>query len=204
MLERVHVELSRLLTTAAGCQDLGVTTPLTYRGLVDRLVALKILPAGCEEATLALVPWVTGDKEVGDLTPVLLEMLGVAVSVHGEDVDDLEESYRDILERAAALSGGAVVVTDVVLDSDHSNGTPLTFRMNGKPMSWREEHDGPDYLDQMTFVEQISELEPGGDDPRHFYGILGKEVCSDDCYLLLTDEQAAALNAEFDLSLVRV
>jgi hypothetical protein len=179
-----------------------VTTPLTYRRLIDRLATLEILPADHVEA--ALPAWATGEEEVGSDVGSLLELFGVAVSVHGEDVDDLEESYREILEGAAALSRGAVVVTDVALDPDGSNPTPLTFRLNGKPMAWREEHEGPDYLDHMTFFEQISDLEPGGDDPRHFYGIPGAEPCSDDYYLLLTDDQAAALRDELGVPLERM
>lgn len=178
-----------------------MTTPLTYRGLIDRLAALEILPAGRVEA--ALPTWATGEEKV-DNPASLLELFGVAVSVHGEDVDDLEEAYREILQGAAALSGGAVVVTDVALDPDSSNETPLTFRMNGKPIRWREDHLGPDYLDHLAFFEQIADLEPGGDDPRHFYGILGTETCSDDYYLLLTDDQAEALRDEFGLSLERM
>jgi hypothetical protein len=182
-----------------------VTAALTYRGLIDRLAALGILPAGRVEAALAtLGAWATGEDEIDDDLAPLLELFGVAVSVHGEDVDDLEESYREILQGAAALSGGAVVVTDVALDPSRSNETPLTFRRNGRPMGWREDHLGPDYLDHLAFAEQIADLEPGGDDPRHFYGILGTEACSDDYYLLLTDEQAATLSDEFGLSLDRV
>jgi hypothetical protein len=177
-----------------------VTMPMTYGGLVDRLVAIGMLPA--ERAHDALPTWATVDEVLeSEDVPSLLEDLGVAVSVHGEDVDDLEESYRHILERAAALSGGSVVVTDVALDLDGPAEERLTFRRNGAPVTWWEEHSAPDYLDHMAVLEQIADLAPGGEDPRAFYGLLKGEVCADDYYLLLTPDQAAALRDDLDLDL---
>jgi hypothetical protein len=46
-------------------------------------------------------------------------------------------------------------------------------------------------------------LAPGGDDPRSFFHI-PKDEPGDDCYLLLTAEQAAALRVEFGLELDEV
>jgi hypothetical protein len=173
---------------------------------VDRLVALGILSADRAGATLlALDTWTTLDEEIEpEEIPFILAQIELAVQVHGEDVDDLEESYREILERAAALSGGSVVVSGVALDMSASMEKPLTFRRNDEPASWWEEHTAGDYLDQMAVMEQIADLAPGGDDPRRFYGILGSEPCDDDYYLLLTEEQARALREEFGLDLQAV
>ncbi len=194
------------LERAGGCQDLGVTMPLTYRALADRLVALGALPADRAGAALEAVgSWASVDEPVDDRDiPMVLVEFGVAVQVHGEDIDDLADAYRAILETAAALSGGSVVVTDVAFETDESVEEPLTFKVNGKPVSWYEDHQSSDYLNQMIVMEQIGSLAPGGDDPRGFYGILSEETGEDDFYLLLTPEQAKALNDEPGLGLEEV
>jgi hypothetical protein len=183
-----------------------MTMTLTNRSLVDRMVALGIMSAERGAEVVRETPsWINldGDLEPEDIAD-MLHAFGLAVHVHCEDVDDLEGSYRHILEQAAALSGGSVVVTDVALDMTGALGKPLTFKINGEPRAWHEEHRAEDYLDAMAVVEQIGELAPGGDDPRHFFGILGEETGEDDYYLLLTDEQAAVLRDELGLELDEV
>jgi hypothetical protein len=168
--------------------------------VVDRLVALGVLPTDrIGTVWQALSGWAPPDGEVDDL-PIALVYIGVAVQVHGEDWD-MEEAYPAILREAAALSGGSVVITDIVLDIDGSGDGRLTFRFNGEPRSWYEDHRDPEYIDKMAVIEQIGGLAPGGDDPRRFYGILARESGEDDFFLLLTAEQAKALRDEFGLPL---
>lgn len=54
----------------------------------------------------------------------------------------------------------------------------------------------------MAVIEQIDMLEPGGDDPRRFFGILSGEPGFDHFLLLLSEQQATALRDEFGLDLV--
>lgn len=133
-----------------------------------------------------------------------LPEFGAAISVHGEDVDFVEDYYRYLLEtEATACTGGAVVVTDVQLIDDEDHGEVLHFRRNGEPVWWHVEHESDDYVDQASVAEQISDLDPGGDDPRMFHFIRPEkiEACQDDVYLLATPEQARALSTEFDLAI---
>jgi hypothetical protein len=178
---------------------------LTYQDVVDRLVAVGVLPAErADAAWQSLSGWARPDQQVDtdDLLMALVD-IGVAVQVHGEDCE-VELAYRSILQDAAALSGGAVVVTDVALDTDGPGDGRLTFRVNGQPRSWYEDHRDPEYIDKMAVIEQISDLAPGGDDPRSFYGILADEPGEDDFFFLLTPEQATALHDEFGLGLEEV
>ncbi len=65
--------------------------------------------------------------------PDALEAFGMAVSAHSDDVDDLEESYKGILEQAAALTEGAVTITDVRLREDEEQGEILEFAAQRRP-----------------------------------------------------------------------
>jgi hypothetical protein len=173
---------------------------MTYGDVLDRLIDLGIAPA--ERRKELTDSWI--DNEVEESDGGVFADLGVVLYVHGDDVDQVGPAYREILESAAALSGGSVVVTDVAFDFDAS-GDQLTFKVNGEPKSWWLDADGPDddYLNLMAVWEQIGQLAPGGDDPRSFFHI-PKDEPGDDYYLLLTAEQAAALRVEFGLELDEV
>ena len=173
---------------------------MTYGDVLDRLIALGAAPA--ERRKELTDSWI--DDEVEEFDGGVFADLGVALYVHGDDVDYVGPAYQEILESAAALSGGSVVVTDVAFDFD-AGERQLTFKVNGEPKSWWLDADGPDddYLNLMAVWEQIGELAPGGDDPRSFFHI-PKDEPGDDYYLLLTAEQAAALRVEFGLELDEV
>ena len=179
-----------------------MTDTLTFRHLVDRLVALGVLRAERVDATWqAVAGWIQPDDLVDDDLPMRLVDLGVAVQAHAGDAE-VEDHYRSIIEGTAALSGGSVVVTDVALDKgDRDDDYRLTFRVNGEPRSWYEDHRDPEYIDMMAVIEQIGSLAPGGDDPRVIYGVLSAETGEDDFFLLLTPGQAKAMHDEFGLDL---
>ncbi|MEU9114827.1 hypothetical protein AB0D04_24300 [Streptomyces sp. NPDC048483] len=71
---------------------------------------------------------------------------GVAVEIHADDIDFLEESYAWLLNKAVAVTGGAVTVTNVRLHEGHTTegfGRPdfdsrddvLEFERNGQLIS---------------------------------------------------------------------
>ncbi len=139
-----------------------------------------------------------------------LPEFGVAVSVHGEDVDFVEDYYRYLLEEAVlACTGGQVVVSDVrlVRDEDDEYGYEyLHFRRDGRSVWWHVEHESDDYVDQAAVSEQLNDLDPGGADPRMFHEVIRtkKEVCADDVYVLASPQQARALSDEFGLDFHRM
>lgn len=177
----------------------------TLRKLVGRLVGLGMVAeekAAVELASIA--EWndhhLDEDLTERDLFGWLPE-LGVAIAVHGDDVDDVADHYRYLLEeRVTECTGGAVTVSDVVLvragDSEW-----LHFVRNGESVWWYVEHESDDYVDQAAVAEQINELDPGGDDPRRFFQLrpAKKGSCYDDVYVLASPEQARALHDEFGL-----
>lgn len=175
---------------------------VTCRCLADRMVELGLTTRQRADAALTViagyVPDLDAHLEGADRVDVLMEF-GVTVSVHGEDVDDLEESYRDILEQAAACWGDAATVSSVELTRDERGGESLDFRLNGEPRSWPVEHLADDYLDQLAMFENIPDLRPAGDDPRAFHAIPRRDTCDDDVYVLATREQARTLRDEFGL-----
>ncbi|MGP3985889.1 hypothetical protein [Streptomyces sp. 3N207] len=173
---------------------LTLTTQLVELGLVTRERMDDVLAAEVEDSSD-----LEEELEEVDILEIL-EECGVAVVVHGEDVDDLEESYQEILETAAACSGGTVTVSGVELTEDEDEGECLKFRLNGESISWPMEHQAEDILDQFAVWQYIDDLEPGGDDPRVFHPIPGG-TAEDDVYVLATPEQARALRDAFGLKL---
>ncbi|GAA4253616.1 hypothetical protein [Dactylosporangium darangshiense] len=173
----------------------------TYGDVLDRLIELGVAPA--ERRQELTDAWI--DTPVEEFDGGVFADLGVAVAVHGEDVDAVEPAYRGILEEAAALSGGSVVVTDVAFHFDEPGADQLTFNVNGRPTSWWLDAEGPDddYLNPMAVWEQISCLNPPEGDPRRFFHV-EKDQPGDDHYLLLTPEQAGAVAAEFGIVLSEV
>jgi hypothetical protein len=152
------------------------------------------------ERAAAALPDLVGWDDPEDLLDVL-ELCGVSVSVHGEDVDGAEDAYRSVLEEAAALTGGAITVSDIELASTGSYLKYLNFRINGEPTSWTIEQESDDYLDQGSVADRFQELDPGGTDPRLFHSIPAQDAGDDDIYLLATPEQAQALRDEFGLDI---
>ncbi|MFD0260411.1 hypothetical protein ACFXKJ_36030 [Kitasatospora indigofera] len=138
------------------------------------------------------------DRRTEELTGVL-EVCDVALQAHGEDVDFAEGAYAGIFEDAERMIGGAVTVTDVELAGEIGSSRDLDFKVNGEPRSWRIEQESDDYLDLGAVEQGISDLVPGGDDPRVFHCVPGDGACADDYYLLATPEQAAVLRDEFGL-----
>ncbi|WNV86477.1 hypothetical protein [Umezawaea sp. Da 62-37] len=167
---------------------------ITYAVLANRLVELGMVPV---EAVGEVLDLCGADEEPGpaDIGFALVDF-GVAVAVHGDDVDDLEESYRELLRETAAVSG--VVVGEVVLGRDDDGAESLRFEVGGVPVVWGVEHRSEEYLDQLAVFEFIDRLEPGGDDPRRFHALDGVDVGA--VYVLATPEQARALEVEFGIA----
>lgn len=182
----------------------------TLRELIGRLVGLGMVAEEKASAELAsIAEWnehhLDEDLTERDLFGWLPEF-GVAIPVHGDDVDDVADHYRYLLEeRAAECTGGAVMVSDVVLlrEGDYEW---LHFVRNGESVWWRVEHESDEYVDQAAVAEQINDLDPGGDDPRRFYQLrpAKKDPCHDDVYVLASPEQARALHEEFGLDFYRL
>ncbi|MGC0415875.1 hypothetical protein [Embleya sp. AB8] len=175
-----------------------------YQRLVIRLVELGLITTDRAEAALTeLADWGAPDRAPRDVDLLgALRVCGVAVPVHGDDVDFAEAGYRWVLEEAAALSGGAVTVTDVELvpAEDEDEERELRFRVNGVPAHWRIELASDDYLDLGAVWEGIEDLEPGGDDRRVFHPARPDNLY-DDVYILATPEQALALRDEFGMGI---
>ncbi|MEV0399982.1 hypothetical protein [Actinoallomurus sp. NPDC050550] len=181
----------------------------TLRALAEWMVGLGMLTEEKAAAVLAgIAEWredhLDEDLSERDVFGWLPEF-GVAISVHGEDVDYVESYYAYLLEtQVTACTGGAVVVTDVVLvrdEDDEDSAEYLHFLRNGEAVWWHVEHQSDDYVDQAAVSEQINDLDPGGDDPRVFYELLRekREACQDDVYVLASPKQAMALRDEFGL-----
>ncbi|MET7971338.1 hypothetical protein [Micromonospora sp. NPDC005305] len=177
----------------------------SLRKLVGRLVELGMMveeKAAVELASIAEWNEHHLDEELTDRDLFgWLPELGVAIAVHGDDVDDVADHYRYLLEeRVAECTGGAVMVSDVVLVRE-GDSEWLHFVRNGESVWWHVEHESDDYVDQAAVAEQINDLDPGGDDPRLFFRLrpAKKEPCHDDVYVLASPEQARALHDEFGL-----
>ncbi|MGA5566685.1 hypothetical protein ACPCUV_36725 [Streptomyces platensis] len=136
--------------------------------------------------------------------PSALESFGVAISAHADDVDDLEGSYTSLLEEAAALTDGAVTITDVRLHGGEY-GEILEFSRNGVLVTQDTEHYSYDYLDHLAISEFIGHVDPDpGDDTRRFYladFVHLREAPYDSYYVFATPEQATVLEKELGLEL---
>ncbi|MFC5180580.1 hypothetical protein [Actinomadura harenae] len=174
---------------------------VTSRIIADRLVELGMVTRARADEALAKIATYSPDHDAEiapeDVVDFLYEF-GVTVVVHGDDVTNLEDSYRGILESAAACSG-EVTVTNVQLVEEDDEEI-LKFRLNGEPTSWIVDHLMDHYLDRLTVWESIDVLGPGGDDPRVFHTIIDDGHTAD-IYVLATPAQAAALRADFGLAL---
>ncbi|MGY5128204.1 hypothetical protein [Streptomyces nigrescens] len=168
---------------------------LTRMGMVSREKADSVLARYADFAHDELPP-----HEVPDA----LEEFGVAISAHADDVDDLEESYTGILEEAAALTDGAVTITDVRLHGGEY-GETLEFARNGMLVTQETEHQSHRYLDHLAIMEFIGHVDPDpGDDTRRFYLVEFVHLRNanyDSYYVFATPEQATVLEKELGLDL---
>ncbi|MFJ9413237.1 hypothetical protein ACIRPT_03605 [Streptomyces sp. NPDC101227] len=134
-----------------------------------------------------------------------LASFGVAISAHADDVDYLEESYAGILQEAAALTDGAVTITDVRLRPDEEYDEVLEFARNGVLVTQPVEHASEEYLDHLAIMEFMHHLDPDpGDDPRRFRQVdfvRLKDSGYDSYFVLVTPEQATVLEKELGLEL---
>ncbi|MGW7486375.1 hypothetical protein [Streptomyces sp. NPDC054786] len=138
-----------------------------------------------------------------------LEEFGVAVSVHADDIDFLEQDYASLLDHAAALTDGAVTLTNVRLREGEEIGGSrddiLEFERNGRLVSISAEHfgDGYDYFDQGAACEAIAALSPEND-PREFRDVDFARKTNhgyDSIMVLATPEQAKALTERLGLTI---
>ncbi|MFH0521395.1 hypothetical protein ACHBTE_29970 [Streptomyces sp. M41] len=131
-----------------------------------------------------------------------LETFGVAVSIHSEDVDFADAHYEWLLDEAAALTDGRVVVSNYRFDKDNPDddecglGT-MHFECNGKPLSVGVEQPSNDYLDMGAAQLAIEALSPLHhlDDPREFRCVEqeGSDL-DDDIMVLASAEQRDGLH----------
>ncbi|WP_411135534.1 hypothetical protein [Streptomyces sp. C10] len=168
---------------------------LTRMGMVSREKADSVLAQCAAFAHHELTP-----HEV----PGALEEFGVAISAHADDVNDLEGSYTTILEEAAALTDGAVTITDVRLHGGEY-GETLEFTRNGVPVTQETEHRSHRYLDHLAIMEFIDHVDPDpGDDARRFHlvqFVYLRDANYDSYYVFATPEQATVLEKELGLDL---
>ncbi|WP_274918577.1 hypothetical protein [Streptomyces sp. WZ-12] len=189
------------------------SSPLTYERVADVLQLAGMITH--DEAQAAR-------KEIGadgvELTPydvaLTLSMFGVAVSIHADDIDFLEESYASLLERAAEATGGAVTVSQVRLREGEPvegfgypdfNGRDdvLEFERNGELFSFSAEHFSEDYFDTAAAVEAVAACSPD-DDPRAFHLVdFEREPHGiyDTVLALVSPEQARVLEEELGLEI---
>lgn len=137
---------------------------------------------------------------------------GVAVRIHADDIDFLEESYASLLNAAAAVAGGAVTVANVRLHEGHATegfGRPdfaprddvLEFERNGQLVSIPAEHFSEDYYDIAAAVDAVAALDPD-DDPRAFHLVefeRERHRIYDTVMALVSPEQARALEENLGL-----
>ncbi|MDQ8705243.1 hypothetical protein RCO28_22490 [Streptomyces sp. LHD-70] len=129
--------------------------------------------------------------------PSAMMAFGVGVQAHGDDVDDLEESYTHILEEATALTAGAVTITDVRLVRDGEDYESLEFRRNGVLVREAVEHQSDEYLDHVSVPNIVGHADPAPEvDGRRFREVdfVRLRNANYETYLVFaTDEQAEEL-----------
>ncbi|WP_063788474.1 hypothetical protein [Streptomyces chattanoogensis] len=137
-----------------------------------------------------------------------LEVFGVAVSLHTEDLDFLESDDESLLQDAAALTGGAVTVAHVRLheeedwDGEFPRWDRLEFERNGRLISLSAEHLSDDYYDIGAALECVEAVSPD-DDPRSFRVVDFEGTrwrLHDTIVVLATPEQTEALGKSLGLA----
>lgn len=134
-----------------------------------------------------------------------LEDFGLAVPVHADDIDYLEEGYAYLLRKAAALTGGAITVANVRLHEGEfvsgSRDDVLEFERNGELVSISAEHHSNEYYDHLAACDAIDHLSPD-DDPRSFRLVdfeREEHRHYDSILVLATPEQTEAMRKHFGL-----
>jgi hypothetical protein len=194
---------------ASPLDDAAPAEPITYVRIAEVLTALGLITA--EKGREVVDSF--GDVAYEEITPLhhvayALEDFGAAVSIHAEDVDFADVAYGELLEEAAALTGGAVEVTDYRFereneDDPESGEGVLFFTAQGERHSVGVEQESNDYFDIGAAQAAIEALSPVGD-PRDFrcvdYGPEGLYQGWDAIMLLVTAEQCAALGHHLGLT----
>ncbi|WP_145787086.1 hypothetical protein [Kitasatospora atroaurantiaca] len=179
--------------------------PSSYAHVGALLKRMGMVPREKVDSVLAEYAEFAHNELTPHEVPGALEEFGVAVSAHGDDVDYLEESYEGILERAAALTDGAVTITDVRLREDEEDGEVLEFARNGVLVTQQTEHQSDEYLDHLAIAEFIGHVDPDpGDDTRRFHlvdFVRLRDSNYDSYYVFATPEQATVLEKELGLEL---
>ncbi|MFG2828350.1 hypothetical protein ACGFWI_12935 [Streptomyces sp. NPDC048434] len=182
--------------------------PSSYAHVGALLQRMGMVPREKADSVLAeYAEFAHGDLPPHEV-PDALEAFGVAISAHGDDVDDLEESYRGILERAAALTDGAVTITDVRLrenEEDEEDHAILEFARNGVLVTQETEHQSDDYLDHLAIMEFIGHVDPDpGGDTRRFHLVDFVRLANsnyDSYFVFATPEEATVLSKALGLKL---
>lgn len=163
---------------------------LTEIGMVTEEKARSVLDEMADYATKPM-------KDSHDIASAL-ELFGVAVSIHADDVDFADEHYEWLLNEAAALTGGKVTVSGYRFeksypdDEDCGLGT-MHFECNGTPLSFGIEQESNDYLDIGAAQQAVEALSPP-DDPRSFRCVKKESTrFDDDIMVLATAEQREGL-----------
>ncbi|REK84916.1 hypothetical protein DY245_40620 [Streptomyces inhibens] len=176
----------------------------SYAHVGALLTRMGMAPREKVDSVLAKYAEFAHDELPPHEVPDALEAFGVAISAHGDDVDDLEESYRGILEEAAALTDGAVTITDVRLHGGEY-GEVLEFARNGVLVTQQTEHQSDEYLDHLAIMEFIDHVDPDpGDDTRRFYLVQFvrlRDANYESYFVFATPEQATVLEKELGLDL---
>ncbi|WP_306745795.1 hypothetical protein [Saccharothrix yanglingensis] len=182
--------------------------PMTYERVAAVLLEIGMISADKARAVLDDLAEYARDPLDPYGVASALESFDLAVSVHADDVDFLEESYEHLLARAAELTGGAVTVTAVRLhrgEGDVAEGPRddvLGFTRNGEVVTVRAEHFSDEYLDHLAAAEAVDHLSP--DDPRRFHDVgfdRDPGHVHETVIALATPEQARALHERFGLVL---
>ncbi|MGM1063524.1 hypothetical protein [Saccharothrix sp. Mg75] len=180
--------------------------PFTYEDVAAALLEIGMISADKARAVLDQFADYARDPLDRYGVAAALQSFDLAVTVHADDVDFLEESYEHLLVQAAGLTGGAVTVTDVRLHQgepdDDGRDDVLEFKRDGEVVTVHAEHFSDEYLDHLAAGEAIGHLSP--DDPRRFHEV-GFERDPNRVYetviALATPEQARALHERFGLVL---
>jgi hypothetical protein len=182
------------------------TQPITYVRIAEVLTDLGMITEEKAHSVLdEVVAYASEPIERSYEIAEALEVFGVAVSIHTDDVDFADEHYEWLLNEAASLTGGTVTVANyrfekLYPDEEDSGLGTMHFECNGKPLSFGVEQESNDYLDMGAARDAIEALR-ADDDPRAFRNVEqeGPDL-SDDIMVLATAEQRAGLNRHLGMT----
>jgi len=141
------------------------------RDVADLLIGLGLTSAATVTRVVAPEELVESLGYYGEPDGVavvsLLVELGAGVAVHTDDVDDVTEAYRAVLQDIAACTDGLFTITDVTVSPLVGiSGRTVRFRSNGTPVEWEVTDYGSEYLDALAFVEHIDDFTDNTDARR--------------------------------------